>query len=241
MELSGGEKLNEYSYRLKSNVGNVTVSTTKTSTPNIQSIENFFDGNYPYICPSYVKKDVAPTETTNRYRGKYMHNGKGCYSYDGIIKRGVSDVQIQLFISLRSRSPAGDPTNNRYNGDNIAYKNYNHPYNYKPVTGNFIRSDNVDLKYYCSIDNRDNLPANLIYAGPCPHISDIEKALRKSIEEQISEMAKKNISVWQAYSDEAYFGKEGKTLADRQVPATITLATSFEGLGYILQLLNSKK
>ena len=113
------------------------------------SVAELVNGNLPNICPRWIQKSIPPTQTTARYRGKY----EGCYSYDGILAKGVSEVRVELSIALKHREPTGDPLTNRFQSQEEAFTQFIGLEN--PIRGEYCRSDRLE---------RDLLPC--VSCGP---------------------------------------------------------------------------
>ena len=118
-------QLNTVTIATSSPNGNVVASPTyrsdgiPTASVATRSTNNLINGNMPNICPRWITKNIAPTQTTNRYRGKY----DGCYSYDGLIAKGVSDVRLELYINIKHREPTGDPLTNKFQSQDPNFSN----------------------------------------------------------------------------------------------------------------------
>ena len=193
--------------------GVVTWESTETSM-----LGNLLNGNMPNICPRWVTKDIPPTQTTSRYRGTY----DGCYSYDGFIVKGVSDVRIELYINTFHREPTGDPLTNLFQSQDPQYMQYIGKE--RPVKGSYCRSD---------IENNPSIPCVTCGLttdyGECPSLDEIGLAASTAIYNELATQSPSKINVWYVSSEEAYYMPTGDTRAARMAPAKIVLATSYRG------------
>ena len=168
---------------------------------------------------------TPPTQTTSRYRGKY----DGCYSYDGLIVKGVSDVRIELYINLKHRTPVGDPISNLFQSQDPRFtKNIGM---FRPVSGTYCRSDQTD---------RALLPCTVCGLtteyGTCPSLDEIGLSASEAIYNELATQSPSKINVWYVSSEEAYFKTEGLTKNSRMAQAKLTLATSYRGAALLANM-----
>ena len=217
--LTKGEKA-AVKFNMNASTVNITVTSTATMAmlPD-HPLNNLINGNMPNICPRWVKREITPTGTTPRYRGKY----DGCTSYDGLILKGVSDVRIELYIDLQHREPTGDPLTNLFQSQNPDYVQYIGQE--RPIRGEYCRSD--------SPGDGVSIPCTqcglLTDYGVCPSLDEIGLSASTAIYNELAKQSPSKINVWYIHSEEAYYMKKGLTRRDRMASAKLVLGISYRG------------